>query len=54
MGAWLSNLSDCLWRQEASPPVYQPGLLEHYHRLQKDMCDIESLLEQRVKNSRCC
>ena len=52
MGALLSNLSDCLWREAV--PVERPSLAEHYHRLQKDMCDIESLLEQRVKNSRCC
>ena len=47
MGAWLSSFCDCLGREEA----HQPGLLEHYH---KEMCDIESLLEDKVKNSRCC
>ena len=50
MGAWLSSFCDCLGREEA----HQPGLLEHYHKIQKEMCDIESLLEDKVKNSRCC
>ena len=54
MGAWLSSFGDCLWREETPPPVYQPRLLEHYHKMQKEMCDIESLLEQRVKATRCC
>ena len=53
MGAWLSSLGDCLWREE-TVERQQPGLLEHYHRIQKDMCDIESLLEQRAKAARCC
>ena len=54
MGAWLSVVvGECLWR-EAAPQVEQPSLVEHYHRLQKDLCDIESLLESRVKNTRCC
>ena len=52
MGAWLSSFGDCLWREAA--PVEQPSIVEHYHRIQKDMCDIESLLEQRVKATRCC
>ena len=52
MGAWLSSLGDCLWLEETVER--QPGLLEHYHRIQKDLCDIESLLEQRAKAARCC
>ena len=51
MGAWLSSFCDCLGREKAPP---QPSLLEHYHQIQKEMCDIESLLEQRMKNGRCC
>ena len=50
MGALLSSLYDCLGRDEAP----RPGLLDHYHQIQNDMCEIERLLEQRVKNSRCC
>ena len=54
MGAWLSVVSECLWR-EAVQQVEQPSLVEHYRRLQKDLRDIERLLEERVlKTYRCC
>ena len=49
MGALLSSLSSCLGREEQ-----QPTLLEHYHRIHMEMADIESLLENKVRNSRCC
>ena len=53
MGAWLSVVSECLWHEAAQ--VEQPSLVEHYHRLQKDLRDIERLLEERVlKTYRCC
>ena len=53
MGAWLSVVvSECLWREAAL--VEQPSLVEHYYKIQKEMCDIESLLEQRAKATRCC
>ena len=53
MGAWLSSLGDCLGREE-TVERQQPGLLEHYHKIHKDICDLESLLEQRAKAARCC
>ena len=53
MGAWLSSLGDCLWREETAERQ-PPRLLEHYHKIHKDMCDLESLLEQRAKAARCC
>ena len=52
MGAWLSSLCDCLGREPAQPSL--AGLAEHYHRIRQEMCDIESLLELRGKNTRCC
>ena len=54
MGAWLSVVvSECLWR-EAALVEQLSSLVEHYHKIQKEMCDIESLLEQRAKATRCC
>ena len=29
MGAWLSSLGDCLWREETVERRQQPGLLEY-------------------------
>ena len=49
MGDCLSGMSGCLGREEA-----RPSLLEHYHKVHKEMCDLESLLENRIKNARCC
>ena len=51
MGALLSSLSSCLGCREEEQ---QPTLLEHYHRIHMEMTDMESLLESRVRNSRCC
>ena len=50
MGALLSSLSSCMGCREEQ----QPTLVEHYHRIQTEMADIESLLESKVRNSRCC
>ena len=54
MGAWLSVVvGECLWR-EAALVEQPPSLVEHYTKLHKDLCDIESLMEQKAKATRCC